>query len=469
MKIDFLGGAYRGRSPNASPQECINFFYEKGEDEDTLVSTPGATVFDSSYSGEVRGGIGFNSRAFFVIGNKLVSYDAQGTSIDHGNLNSSSGRVGMAHNGTRPGANQQIMIVDGTEEYIFDNLTNTVTSVGTKGSESVIFMDGYFFYSEKGTDRIWNTNLYNGVVTDATDFITAEGDPDPILGLATDQRQLIAGGGITTSMFYNAGTIDNVLSRFQGGYTQTGLAAPHALARFDNTVMWLTKNERGEGMVVRPGEGINPSIVSTPAVNYQISQYSRIDDAFAYVYQDEGHEFFVLTFPTAGVTWAYDASTQEWHKRQHPINGKLDRERYNCHVFAFGKHLLGDFENGKIYEFDSSIGTFDGVRVPRIRISPEVSSKERRERISTVQLDIEEGLGDPNEEDSLFWLSYSKNGGHTFSNERRQSGGNLGQYAKRLLWRRLGHARNWIFKIRTWSPNRIIIKGLIAREYGEQL
>jgi len=40
-------------------------------------------------------------------------------------------------------------------------------------------------------------------------------------------------------------------------------------------------------------------------------------------------------------------------------------------------------------------------------------------------------------------------------------------WGKRVLWHRLGEARNWIFRIKTWTTARPILKGLIARMYGE--
>ena len=78
MKLPMLGGAYQGRSVNVSSQQCINFFYEKGVDGESLVSTPGASVFNSDYSGEVRGGIEYNGLAYFVIGNTLYEFTAAG-------------------------------------------------------------------------------------------------------------------------------------------------------------------------------------------------------------------------------------------------------------------------------------------------------------------------------------------------------------------------------------------------------
>ena len=213
-------------------------------------------------------------------------------------------------------------------------------------------------------------------------------------------------------------------------------------------------------------DSYQPKIVSTQEVNYQLSTYSTFEDAFGYAYQDEGHEFYILTFPTEKVTWAYDAATQVWHQRAHTIDGEFpNRERYNCHVFSMGKHLFGDFANGNIYEIGG--GTLGSERIPRERTTAIFTDEEKRLRLSSVQLDMEEGIGDPNEDDTGMWLSYSKDGGHTYSSEVRRSAGNVGAYGRRVIWRKLGFARNWIFKIRTWSPQSPVLKAMYARLYGE--
>ena len=468
MQIQFLGGAYTGRSSNVSSQQCVNYFYEKGVDSEALISTPGDTVFNSAYGGEVRGGINYNDLAYFVIGDKLVEFDSSGTGVSRGTLLTSNGRVGMAHNGVRTGATQEIMIGDGDQYYIYDNTTSTLTRYATAVGVPHFF-DGYFFFASPGTDRIYNTNSYDGTTITGTDFVTAEGDPDELTAIIVEQRQVFALGKITLSAWYNSGDADTILARFQGGYSQTGCVAEFSPARFDNSIIWLSQNERGNAQVVRLGSNLQPQIVSSPEINYQLSTYSKVTDAFAYVYQEEGHEFYVLTFPTDRKTWVFDASTEQWHERAHIIDGEVSRERYNCHVFAFGKHLMGDYANGKIYALDSTSGTANGARMPRIRVTGNHSNQEKRVALASVQLDMEEGVGDPNEDDTSIWLSYSKDGGHTFSSERGHSIGDKGDYALRVIWRRLGRARNWVFKIRTWSPNRIVLKGLIAREHGEPL
>jgi len=464
MEIPLVGGHFEGRSPNIAPETCVNWFYEKNAGGESLVPTPGASLF-SQLSGEIRGCIDYDGKPWFVAADTLYSLDASGTSTAKGTLNTSNGRVSMAHNGTRAGANQQIMIVDGSSGYIYDNVADTLSEITDPDfvtGTSLTFIDGYFVWSQKDSDRFWISSLYDGTAIDPADFSTAEGAPDRIQGVIADRRELYLFGEKTLEVWYNAGDPDNTFQRFQGGFSQCG-AVGDTPAKFDNSIAWLKKNDRGQGEVVILADSYQPKIISTPEVNYQMSTYT-IDDAFSYAYQSEGHEFYVITFPTNDVTWVYDASTQVWHQRAH---AEGTRERYNCHTFSMGKHLFGDFENGKIYQLDNSLGTFDGSRIPRERTTALVTEEEKRARISSVQLDMEEGIGDPNANDTGMWLSYSKDGGHTYSNEVERSAGEGGQYSLRVIWRRLGFARNWIFKIRTWSPNRPILKGLYARLYGE--
>jgi hypothetical protein len=136
-------------------------------------------------------------------------------------------------------------------------------------------------------------------------------------------------------------------------------------------------------------------------------------------------------------------------------------------VFAFRKHLFGDVSNGNIYALDSTVGTIDSTRIPREFVTPNISDEELRIPLAQVQLDMQEGTGDPNvSTDTSMWLSWSKDGGHTYGNEIERSIGDSGEYRHRLMWRKPGIARNWTFKGRTWSPNRVILKGLYLTPRG---
>ena len=473
MKIPFMGGSYEGRSSNVSPETCINLFYEKGKSGESLVGVAGCTTLVTPAVGEVRGGIAYNDKAYFMVGNTFYEVNSAGTATSRGTINTSTGRVSMAHNGVRPSANQQIMIVDGTDGWVYDNTTSTLSQITDSdfvSSHSVVFIDGYFVFAQSGgSDRFWITSQYDGTAIDPADFATAEGSPDSIQSLIADNRELYIFGSETLEVWYNSGDTDNTFQRYQGGFKQHGCVAKHSPARFDNSVIWLSRNDRGDGQITMLSGDNQPSVVSSSELNYQISTYKNIDQAFGYSYQDEGHEFYVITFPGNGATWALDASTKEWHRRGHTIDAIFpNRERYNCHVFAFGEHLFGDFLCGAIYKLDGSVGTISGTAIPRQRTTLSISDEENRRRLISIQLDMEEGQGDGNTaNDDQYWLSYSKNGGHTFTNPVMKNSGEGGDWAKRVIWRMCGSSRNWIFRIDTWTPKRPVLKGLIARMYGD--
>jgi hypothetical protein len=66
----------------------------------------------------------------------------------------------------------------------------------------------------------------------------------------------------------------------------------------DNTVYWLGGDADGGGIVWKLN-GYTPERVSHDGLEYAIQNYARTDDAQAYSYQQEGHTFYVLTFPSA--------------------------------------------------------------------------------------------------------------------------------------------------------------------------
>ena len=261
---------------------------------------------------QVKSGAGlrYNDLAYFVIGNTLYEFKSAGTGVSRGTLQTSTGLVSLAHNGVN-GTNQEIMIADGTTKYIFNNVTKTtaeVTDVDNLPSDIVAFQDGYFIYNEADDDSFGITELYNGNIV-LSNFV-ASGDPDEVVSLVSEQRQLFIFKEKSTSVWYNSGDVDSIFERFQGGYTQTGCAAAHTAKRFDNSVIWLSRNERGDAQVVRLLKAFSQQSYRRLKLIIRWRLTPRIDDAFAYVYQDEGHEFYVLTFPTAMVTWVYDATTK---------------------------------------------------------------------------------------------------------------------------------------------------------------
>lgn len=67
-----------------------------------------------------------------------------------------------------------------------------------------------------------------------------------------------------------------------------------------------------------------------------------------------------------------------------------------------------------------------------------------------------------NDTDHFVNVSYSKDGGRNWSNIKRRSIGQIGQYQQRIKLRRLGLGRTWIFKISVSSARKRDLLGAVV-------
>jgi hypothetical protein len=295
---------------------------------------------------------------------------------------------------------------------------------------------------------------------------SAEGDPDKLVSLIVDHREVWLFGTNSTEVWYDAGLPDFPLQRIQGAFNEIGCAAPYSVAKVDNSVFWLGSDARGRGIVYR-ANGYTGVRVSTHAVEWQIQQYSDISDALAYSYQQDGHIFYVLIFPTANTTWVYDASTQVWHERAGWSNGDFTRHRSNCQVVYNNEILVGDYENGNIYAFDLEDYSDNGDIQKWLRSWRALKTGEnnlKRSAHHTLQIDCETGVGlnVGQGSDPQMMLRWSDDGGHTWSNEHWVSMGKVGEYYRRAIFRRLGMTlkiRDRVYEISGTDPVKIAIMG----------
>lgn len=200
-----------------------------------------------------------------------------------------------------------------------------------------------------------------------------------------------------------------------------------------------------------------------------IARYPTISDATSFGYQQDGHPFYVLNFPSGNATWVYDVSAQLWHERAYTgANGFLQRHRADTHTSAFGMHLVGDYQNGNIYQLDPLTYSDNGTPISRIRTSPYVSKGLKNLFISQFQLSIGTGLQlDGNSPVPQCMLQWSDDGGASWSNEYWVSLGKIGANLTRAIWRRLGKTRERVFRVKITDAVPVsLIDALIEVEEG---
>jgi hypothetical protein len=305
------------------------------------------------------------------------------------------------------------------------------------------FLDGYFIATRPNSKQFNLSKLYDGKVWDALDFGIKEGYPDNILSMIADHEELWLLGSETTEVWRNTGNALFPFERDQAAFIHQGIGATYTLNRLNNGVAWLGGDTRGRITAWR-AQGFVPVRISTHAVEQAWRGYSEVSDAIGFTYRMDGHEFWQIGFPTAGATWVYDALSSQWHERDSLDGGAYGMHRARCHGYIWGKHLVGDFANGKIYQMSPTLYSDAGVPIRRLRQAPHLSDEQIRHFFHRLQLDMETGSAVANPEMELSW---SDDGGHTWSTPIVVAAGELTDYSKRVIWRRLGDSRDRVFRI----------------------
>jgi hypothetical protein len=472
MKTPILGSSYVARSINAADNRMVNLFPEiipeGGKEPGFLNRAPGLKFQQTIGTGPIRAlwAHQTNGSDFYVVSGvqfyKVTGLTATPTLL--GTV-SGTGPVSIADNGT------QIFLACNGPSYIYNEVTNVfaqITDPDFPGAVTVGYLDGYFVFNEPNSQKIWVTQLLDGTSVDPLDFASAEGSPDGLVAVNVDHREAWLFGTDSIEVWYDAGLADFPLTRIQGAFNEIGCVAAFSIAKLDNGLFWLGTDARGQGIVYR-ANGYTGVRVSTHAIEYAIAQYGNISDAVAYTYQQEGHAFYVLTFPSANATWVYDVSTQAWHERAgwNTATGQFTRHRSNCQCNFGGNTVVGDYENGNIYTLDLDVYSDNGGIQKWLRswrALPTGQNNLKRTAQHSLQLDCESGTGlvTGQGSDPEIMLRFSDDGGHTWSNEHLSKMGKIGEYYRRVFWRRLGMTlklRDRVYELSMTDPVKTAIMG----------
>lgn len=518
ISIPFVGGAYAGRSSNLNAQVCQNLYIELDKTSDkprALVGTSGLLEYiDPSLStSPVRGMIVIQNIIFVVIGSGLYAIYSDGTiSASLGTLETSIGKVYLEFNGSH------LMIVDCFKGYVYTwaadpSVFAKITDTNFPDPSTLTFQDGYFIISSPAADesktiatgetetinagetdyyfayveingtgtlaidssgavfiidnaaqgRFYISDLNDPTSWDAAMYANAEGSPDKIVRVISVHRDLWLLGGDTAEVWQHTGATFP-FSRIPGAFLEVGSGAAASAVKADNSLYWLSNKRQ----FVR-AEGYRPIPVSTPQIDYQIAQYSTVEDCDGFSFIEEGHEFIQWTFPTEGKTWLYDCSTKEWATRSSYIGGSYTaRHRAACCCDRDGINYVGDYTNGKIYKMLSTVYTDDTARIQRIRAAPAINKNRLAIFHHELEIEFEAGVGlssgdaaDTAPQASLDW---SDDGGHTWKTAVDAPIGATAAYTQRTRWRRLGRSEvERIYRLTITAKVKIIIAGAYLR------
>ena len=457
-RFGFVGPSYASQSLNADAQRTLNWYVEQiesgqGKSAMALYPTPGLAVFcplggssannlrgswdpdllynlgdavnyvNATYvalapstgippatdpthwlaiptnTSPVRGLFAINGRMFAVGGGMLFEVLSTGKSIALGGVVNDDLPVSMT------ASPSQLLIASGGAAYVFDLTLNTLTALAPSVLANVSmvgFTDGFFIALIQNSQQFQVSAAEDATTWPGTNAAIVSVFPDNVLSMLVDHREIWLWGATRSVAYFDSGSADFPFDVVPGGFIEQGIVAPGSAVRLDNSVFWLGADERGAAVGWR-AQGYVPTRVTNHAVEAALQSYPAIADAIAYTYQDQGHSFWVLYFPSANKTWVYDVATQMWHERAYwdTKNGVFTAHRSRCHVYAFGKHLVGDWAAGNIYQMSIpvqngggwSFADDFGNAIRRIRRAPHISTEQQWVFHHEMQVDVEAGLG----------------------------------------------------------------------------
>lgn len=468
QQIPITNGFYISNSLPISHQECTNWYVNTTQADDwtqeQLFGTPGITQLATTGTVKQvnRGAHVKNGIPYFVNGDGLYSLDRTMDGDDEGFSTTllgtieGDGFVSMADNGT-----QLIVLVPGGKGYIYNESSGTpfqeITDLDFDANgnpQYVVFINGYFAASTDSKKWIVSS-LNDGLSWDALDFASAESDPDAIVAPVIVNNQVFITGSETTEGFQS---IDGAGFPFQRNnlFMDKGCSAPSTLVRANKTFFMV-----GAGVNESPAvwmfTGITFEKISTTAIDNVLNAYSDTDlgQAFAWTYAQSGAYFVGFSFPDR--SFVFDMVTSRWHERKSIVNDILVRWRANSLITAYGRVLVGDSVDGRIGALDLDVYTEYGNNIIRI-VSTQPFANQGDEISSTmIELTMEPGVGNEAVPDPAISMSLSKDS-KTFSYERTRAIGKIGDYKRRVVWRKNGRfPRMVVMKFRLSDPVKPVI------------
>lgn len=317
----------------------------------------------------------------------------------------------------------------------------------------VTYLDGYFIVNKGASDSFYISSQEDPTQWAALDFAVAQSSPDNILAHTANQKDLYLCGETTTQVYYNSGNADFPFDPYPNGVMQAGIQAKHSLVSTIHGVFWLGRSKEGEIRVVK-ALGLQPQVVSTPDIDWQISQFTDSTDAVAWIEQDGDRTLYVINFPTADKTYCYDVYLPKeigWFEKKSFGVGRWRASGYG----AIGaKRIIGDYINSNFYTLDFTTFDENGAILERIRRAQIIHEDKKELTINELVLDAQVGVGLTTGQgsDPMIMLRYSHDGAQTWSSELWEQLGKIGERNTEVYWHKLGAERDWIFEVKVTDP-----------------
>ena len=454
--IPILSGIYTdtaGDIRTSYPRNLYAVPKSNGVSEGYLRPAEGLVSFATG-PGQDRGGINWKGAHYRVMGTKLVNVSAAGVVTTLGDVGS-SGQVQLEYSFDR------LAINSGTNLYYWNGTLTQVTDPDLGPVLSVTWVDGYFVTTD-GTSIVV-TELNDPLSVNPLKYGSAESDPDPIVRVMRVRDELNAIGRYSVEAFQNVGGELFPFARIDGARISKGAVGRDACCLFQDSIAMLGSG-RNEPISVYLGYQGTANKIATREIETILEGYTEADLSLALVEtrMTKVNQFIYIHLPDQ--TLVYDAAASAatelpvWLTLTTSVVGKAQYRAQNW-VYAYNRWTFGDPQTFNLGQPSDSISSHYGA-VNGWDFQTEMLYGEGAGGIIN-QMELVALPGRVNmTANPVIWTSYSLDG-VTYSTEMAISTGTIGQYDKRLVWRRQGFFKNWrVQKFRGVSDSHLSVARL---------
>jgi len=460
MQIPILHGAYSNEESDfrlSFPRNLEPVILDHGISAGFLRPADGIIQLGTG-PGVDRGGINWNGVCYRVMGSKLVSIAADGTTTTLGD-------VGDNSPSTLVYSFDRLAIASAGNLYYWDGATLTQVTDPDLGTVlDVIWVDGYFMTTDG--EFLVVTELSDPTQVNPLKYGSSEADPDPILALLKLRNEIYALNRNTIEVFQNIGGSLFPFQRIEGAQLQRGTIGVHACCVFVDKIAFVGSGRNEKISIWLGANGLTEKLADRE-VELILGEYTEAELSAIEVEQriTNGQHLLYIHLPVQTLVYNEVAS----RLAQHPIwytltSSVVGNSQYRARNFVrcYDKWLCGDPTSSAhgftTEEISSHYGELVGWD-----FSTQIVYNEGRgaifHELELVALTGRSALG----ADPVIFTQYSTDG-MTWSQEKAISAGKQGERNKRLVWFQQGAMRHWrIQKFRGTSDAHISIARLEAR------
>jgi hypothetical protein len=398
---------------------------EGGRNNAVRHRAPGLTNFGTTARSGCRGFIEVAGVLYVAYSGQLEKFTSSGgASTNVGTLNGTKKGFFARNNAGTP---DKVFVDPDGNIYTF---TPSATSSGFDSDlpspNSVTDIDGYIVFSI-GDGRAFATDL-NAVTVNALSFGKAESKADGLTRVVRWSGRLLFCGPQSIELWTNQGLSPFPFARSE--VIPRGIAGPYCITGFEDSFSKGVFVVADDNTVCQLN-GYQLEKISTPDLDGLIEAVEDKTELEMSSYISRGHSFVEVSSETW--TWVYNINNGKWHERKKYLG---DRSRITNTYYSptAAKWLCGDTETGNVQQITSTAYTeIDDPLVCEVWSAP-VEKFPARVRVAAAWFDFAVGVGnasgsDPIATDPTVEISWSDDGGQTFSTPRQRK---LGRQSRGL-------------------------------------